>query len=67
MIDVNQEHGILALRAGSQQTLPDLPYGSRVRILPNHACATVSQHAEFVVVRDRSEKIEAQWPIIHGW
>lgn len=67
MIDVNQEHGILALRAGSQQTLPDLPYGSRVRILPNHACATVSQHAEFAVVRDGSEKIEAQWPIIHGW
>lgn len=67
MIDVNQEHGILALRPGSQQTLPTLPYGSRVRILPNHACATVSQHGEFAVVRDGSEHIEALWPIIHGW
>ncbi|MEG3134026.1 alanine racemase [Rouxiella sp. T17] len=67
MVDVNQEHGILALRPGSQQNLPDLPYGSRVRILPNHACATVSQHGEFSVVRDGSEEIEAVWPIIHGW
>lgn len=64
---VNQEHGILSLRPGSQQKLPDLPYGSRVRILPNHACATVSQHLEFAVVKDDSETIDALWPIIHGW
>jgi D-serine deaminase-like pyridoxal phosphate-dependent protein len=67
MVDVNQEHGILALRPGSQQTLPELPYGSRVQILPNHACATVSQHAEFAVVRDGSDDIEACWPIFRGW
>lgn len=67
MVDVNQEHGILALRPGSPQVLPDLPYGSRVRILPNHACATVSQHGEFTVIGDDSEEIEAVWPIIHGW
>ncbi|QII38036.1 DSD1 family PLP-dependent enzyme [Rouxiella badensis] len=67
MVDANQEHGIVALRPGSQQTLPYLPYGSRVRILPNHACATVSQHGEFAVIRDGSEHIEALWPIIHGW
>lgn len=67
MTAVNQEHGILSLRPGSQQSLPDLPYGSRVRILPNHACATVSQHGEFAVIKDGDENIEALWPIIHGW
>ncbi len=38
--DANQEHGVVALRKGSGATLPDLPIGSRVRVLPNHACAT---------------------------
>ena len=39
----SQEHGILAIRSGSAATLPDLPIGTKVRILPNHACATASQ------------------------
>ena len=36
----NQKHGIVTMRRGSNATLPDLPVGTRVRILPNHACAT---------------------------
>lgn len=67
MTGVNQEHGILSLRPGSEKPLPELAYGSRVRILPNHACATVSQHGEFAVIKDGSENIDALWPIIHGW
>ena len=31
---VNQEHGILELRAGSPASLPQLPVGSLVRIFP---------------------------------
>jgi D-serine deaminase-like pyridoxal phosphate-dependent protein len=65
--DANQEHGVLALRSGSGSTLPDLPIGARVRILPNHACATGAQHSSYHVVRDGSNIIEAEWPRFGGW
>lgn len=63
----NQEHGILAIRSGSAQALPDLSIGAKVRILPNHACATASQHELYNVVSAGSDAIEAQWPRMRGW
>jgi D-serine deaminase-like pyridoxal phosphate-dependent protein len=63
----SQEHGILAIRPGSAAPLPDLPIGTKVRILPNHACATASQHELYNVVSARSDAIEAQWPRMRGW
>ena len=63
----SQEHGILALRAGSSATLPDLPIGTRVRILPNHACATGAQHAGYNVIADGRSDIVAYWPRMRGW
>jgi D-serine deaminase-like pyridoxal phosphate-dependent protein len=63
----SQEHGILAIRCGSAATLPDLPIGTKVRILPNHACATASQHERYNVVSAGSDAIEAQWPRMRGW
>jgi D-serine deaminase-like pyridoxal phosphate-dependent protein len=67
MIDANQEHGILAVRPGSDAALPDLPVGARVRILPNHACATGAQHDRYHVVRGTSRVVEAEWPRFGGW
>ena len=64
--DANQEHGIVALRRGSGAALPDLPVGARLRILPNHACATGAQHAHYHVL-DGAGRIEAVWPRINGW
>jgi D-serine deaminase-like pyridoxal phosphate-dependent protein len=64
---VSQEHGILAIRSGSAATLPDLPIGTKVRILPNHACATASQHELYNVISAGSDAIEAQWPRMRGW
>jgi D-serine deaminase-like pyridoxal phosphate-dependent protein len=63
----SQEHGILAVRSGSAEALPDLPIGTKVRILPNHACATASQHELYNVVTAGSDAIEAQWPRMRGW
>ncbi|AOO82872.1 alanine racemase [Bosea vaviloviae] len=63
----SQEHGILAMRPGSGRPLPDLPIGSKVRILPNHACATASQHEVYHVVSGNGGAIEARWPRIRGW
>jgi D-serine deaminase-like pyridoxal phosphate-dependent protein len=65
--DANQEHGILALRPGSSGTLPDLAIGDRVRILPNHACATGAQHDRYHVLSGETESIEAVWPRFGGW
>lgn len=65
--EASQEHGILALRPGSGEPLPDLPVGARVRILPNHACATAAQHEGYQVVGGASDIVEAFWPRMRGW
>jgi D-serine deaminase-like pyridoxal phosphate-dependent protein len=64
--DANQEHGVVAVRRGSAAPLPDLPVGSRVRILPNHACATGAQHDRYHVL-DGAGTVAAVWPRINGW
>ncbi|APT34327.1 D-threo-3-hydroxyaspartate dehydratase [Methylobacterium phyllosphaerae] len=64
--DANQEHGIVAVRKGAAAGLPDLPVGARLRILPNHACATGAQHDSYHVVADGRLSGEI-WPRINGW
>ncbi|NKI36389.1 DSD1 family PLP-dependent enzyme [Wenzhouxiangella sp. XN79A] len=39
----HQEHGLLARRDGEPLDLAGFPIGRRLRILPNHACATAGQ------------------------
>ncbi|MGC5376586.1 DSD1 family PLP-dependent enzyme, partial [Salmonella enterica] len=48
MSGANQEHGILS-RQGSPdgQIAEHLPIGTRLRILPNHACATGAQYQQY--------------------
>ncbi|MCO8269173.1 alanine racemase [Actinoplanes sp. TRM 88003] len=69
MTDASQEHGVLSVRPGSSATLPDLPVGTRVRILPNHACATAAQHDHYQVTDPESpdHAIRAVWPRVRGW
>jgi D-serine deaminase-like pyridoxal phosphate-dependent protein len=67
MVHANQEQGIIAIRSGSAAPLPELPIGSLVRILPNHACATAAQHANYELIRTGSREIAAQWPRFQGW
>lgn len=66
VISANQEHGVLAVRPGSSVSLPDLPVGTRLRILPNHACATAAQHEGYQVLGE-DLRILAAWPRIRGW
>ncbi len=63
----SQEHGILTIRPGSNKSMPDLPVGSGVRILPNHACAMAAQHEFYSVVKGENPQIEARWDRIRGW
>ena len=63
----SQEHGVLAVRPNSKAALPDLPVGSRVRILPNHACATAAQHEIYNVIAGDDLQVETQWLRMRGW
>jgi D-serine deaminase-like pyridoxal phosphate-dependent protein len=63
----NQEHGIIAVRPGSGARLPDLPVGTQLRILPNHACATGAQFDEYAVLPAETGAPLARWPRFRGW
>ena len=65
--DASQEHGIITVRPGTRAPLPALAIGERVRILPNHACATGAQHDAYQVVETGSRDVVATWPRMRGW
>ena len=65
VVGANQEHGIVAARPGTSAAAPDLPLGARVRVLPNHACATAAQYESYHLVRDGAAV--AEWPRFGGW
>ena len=66
VVDANQEHGMVAVRPGASAALPDLPLGTLVRILPNHACATAAAYDRYHVLGDTGAVI-AEWPRVNGW
>jgi D-serine deaminase-like pyridoxal phosphate-dependent protein len=66
VIDSHQEHGVIAHRNGKKDKMPALPVGTRVRILPNHACATGAQHEGYNVVEGKREVL-ARWERFSGW
>ncbi len=61
--EVYQEHGVV--------TVPDaswfdrLPIGSRLRVLPNHACLTAAAHDRYHVL-EHGEIVE-EWDRANGW
>jgi D-serine deaminase-like pyridoxal phosphate-dependent protein len=63
---VNQEHGVITIRPGSNAALPDFPIGTRLRVLPNHACATAAQFDAYRVLEAGGETL-ATWPRFRGW
>ena len=67
MRGANQEHGIIAHRSGDPAKTPMLPLGTRLRVLPNHACATGAQHDRYLAVHGASPEITAMWPRFSGW
>ncbi len=62
----NQEHGIVLLRPGAGGPMPDLPVGTRLRILPNHACATAAQHDRYNVLPLDGGPMQT-WHRFGGW
>jgi D-serine deaminase-like pyridoxal phosphate-dependent protein len=64
VVDTHQEHGVIAHRSGGKA--PALPVGTRLRIFPNHACATGAQHEGYNVVEGKREVL-ARWERFSGW
>ena len=61
------EHGIVSRMDGKVD--PDmatrLPIGRRLRILPNHACATGAQFSEYQAIT--AHGVAQQWRRFDGW
>lgn len=62
----SQEHGIVSDRGGGAIDPARFPVGTLLRILPNHACATSAQHAQYHVIAGEPV-VEANWPRFSGW
>lgn len=62
----NQEHGVLSRIGEPDHGIAQrLPIGTRLRILPNHACATGAQHPEYLALQPDGSV--DQWPRFYGW
>ena len=62
----NQEHGIVARQGSADMDIAQrFPLGTRLRILPNHACATGAQHPAYQAVFSGGEV--QTWPRFSGW
>ncbi|OFC71105.1 alanine racemase [Alteromonas confluentis] len=62
----NQEHGIIEHK--DKLPIPDglFEFGSQLRILPNHACATAGQYRKYFVTRD-NQTVSEVWDSADGW
>ncbi|HEX5238860.1 MAG TPA: alanine racemase [Sphingomicrobium sp.] len=61
----NQEHGIITCRS-SELDWSRFPVGGRVRILPNHACATAAAYDRYFVT-EGDDAITDVWERVNGW
>jgi D-serine deaminase-like pyridoxal phosphate-dependent protein len=61
----NQEHGIITALDG-EIDWSRFRVGSRVRVLPNHACATAAAH-DLYHVTDGGEDLIGVWNRVNGW
>jgi len=70
LTSANQEHGILsyagAADAGAAADIEArFPIGTRLRVLPNHACATGAQFPEYQAIAPGGAA--QTWERFHGW
>ena len=62
----NQEHGIVSCSGERDLDIAKrFPIGTRLRILPNHACATGAQHPVYHAVNQ--DGVVTAWPRFYGW
>jgi D-serine deaminase-like pyridoxal phosphate-dependent protein len=65
--EVHQEHGLIDGPQPFEVMAARFPVGTRVRILPNHACLTAAPYDRYHVVRGEDACVSAVWPKATGW
>lgn len=63
--ETSQEHGEIGRRDGGPIEVAQFPVGRRLRLLPNHACATASMHDRYRVIR--GDRLVETWERCRGW
>lgn len=63
LVSLSQEHGVV--RTASPAVAEALPVGTRLRVLPNHACLVAGLHPELVVAR--GDAVVDRWRPVKGW
>ena len=63
--NVHQEHG--EVTGEHPVPMEKFPIGSRVRVLPNHACMTAAMYHKYYVIKDGSDEIIDVWHRTNGW
>lgn len=64
---VNQEHGLVT--GSGQLPFDDLPIGTLLRVLPNHACITAAAYDRYHVVDGSTDPgdVVDTWDRVNGW
>ncbi|EGW30000.1 uncharacterized protein SPAPADRAFT_63627 [Spathaspora passalidarum NRRL Y-27907] len=60
---LSQEHGVLT---PSDSSCKFIPYGTQVRVIPQHACIAAAAHPFFFVVGDDNTVVDV-WVPLRGW
>lgn len=66
IVETNQEHGLIGATNGTPLDFTRFPLGGRLRILPNHACATAAAFSHYQVL-DARGGLDVQWARCSGW
>lgn len=70
VLDVHQEHGIVAHAKGLDAVTPlpfdKFPVGSRLRVLPNHVCMTAAMYDRYYVTEGGTDVVD-EWDRVNGW
>ena len=61
--EVYQEHG--EIRGAEPLPFDQLPIGSKVRVIPNHACMTAAAFDRYLILEN--DDVVEEWPRINGW
>ena len=65
--EVNQEHGLIGAAESCEVMVERFPVGTRLRVLPNHACLTAAPYDRYHVVRGGSTEVVSVWTKCTGW
>jgi len=63
--EVHQEHGLIAAATGAPP-YDLLPFGRKLRILPNHACMTAAAYPGYWIT-DGGLAVHDRWERVNGW